>query len=221
MTPGAETRPIRIVIADDHEMVRVALKGLLENQPDFAVVGEAANGAQALECARRLTPDVVLLDLSMPMRSGVEVIAEIAALAKVRVLVLTAAIERIGVFDVITRGARGVVLKESGPGTLVKAIRAVVGGELWVGRDVVADLVAYTRSAGPAAAGPRERFRLTPREQEIVRFIVDGGTNREIAQRLAISEDTVKHHLRNIFDKLGVSNRLELGLFAVSNRIVD
>jgi len=221
VTPDAQTRSIRIVIADDHEMVRVAFKGLLENQPDFAIVGEAADGAQALQCARRLTPDIVLLDLAMPMHSGVGVIAEIAALGKVRVLVLTAAIERSGVFDVITRGARGVVLKESGPGVLVKAIRAVVAGEMWVGRDVIADLVAYMKSTVPASADPRERFHLTPREHEIVRLIVEGGTNREIGLRLAISEDTVKHHLRNIFDKLGVSNRLELGLFAVTNRIVD
>ena len=213
-------RPTRIVIADDHEMVRAALKGLLEGQADFTVVGEAADGAQALECARRVAPDVVLLDLAMPARSGTDVIADIAAIDGVRVLVLTASIERPGIVDVLKRGARGVVLKESGPAHLFKAIRAVVAGELWVGRDVFADVVAYLRAAAPAP-DPRERFRLTPRELEIVRQIVEGGTNRDIAGALRISEDTVKHHLRNVFDKLGVSNRLELGLFAVSNRLVD
>ena len=219
MTP-AEGKPIRIVLADDHEMVRVAFKGLLENQPDFAVVGEASDGMQALECARRFTPDVVLLDLSMPAHPGLDVIGDIAAIAGVFVLVLTASIDRAGIVDVLKRGARGVVLKEASPGHLVKAVRSVVAGELWIGRDVFSDVVAYMRTAMPAV-DPRDRFRLTPRELEIVRHIVEGGTNKDIATALGISEDTVKHHLRNVFDKLGVSNRLELGLFAVSNRLVE
>jgi len=219
LTPEAG-KPIRIVLADDHEMVRVAFKGLLENQPDFAVVGEASDGMQALECARRLTPDVVLLDLSMPTHPGLDVIGDIAAIAGVFVLVLTAAIDRAGIVDVLKRGARGVVLKEASPAHLVKAVRSVVAGELWIGRDVFSDVVAYMRTAMPAA-DPRDRFRLTPRELEIVRHIVEGGTNKDIASALGISEDTVKHHLRNVFDKLGVSNRLELGLFAVSNRLVE
>jgi DNA-binding NarL/FixJ family response regulator len=216
LTPAAGK--IRLVLADDHEMVRVALKGLLENQHDFAVVGEAGDGVEALECARRHRPDLVLLDLAMPEHPGLDAIADIAAIP-VLVLVLTAAIERPGIVDVLKRGARGVVLKEASPASLVKAVRSVVAGELWVGRDVFADVVAYLRAATPAV-DPRDRFRLTPRELEIVRHIVEGGTNRDIATALGISEDTVKHHLRNVFDKLGVSNRLELGLFAVSNRLV-
>ena len=219
MTAGAAA-PIRIVIADDHEMVRVAFKGLLDAQPDLQVIGEASDGQQALDCARRLTPDVMLLDLAMPAYSGLDVVADIAAIAGVFVLVLTAAIDRAGIVDVLKRGARGVVLKEASPAHLVKAVRSVVAGELWIGRDVFADVVDYMRSAAPAV-DPRDRFRLTPRELEIIRHIAEGGTNRDIAKALSISEDTVKHHLRNIFDKLGVSNRLELGLFAVSNRLVD
>jgi DNA-binding NarL/FixJ family response regulator len=217
LTPAAGK--IRLVLADDHEMVRVAIKGLLENQPDFEVVGEAGDGMQALDCARRHRPDLVLLDLAMPEHPGLDVIADIAAIP-VLVLVLTAALDRAGIVDVLLRGARGVVLKEASPASLVKAVRSVVAGELWVGRDVFADVVAYLRSATPAV-DPRDRFRLTPRELEIVRHIVEGGTNRDIAAALGISEDTVKHHLRNVFDKLGVSNRLELGLFAVSNRLVE
>jgi len=213
-------KAIRIVLADDHEMVRVAFKGLLENQPDFEVVGEAADGMQALDCARRLTPDVVLLDLAMPTHAGLDVIADIAAIAGVFVLVLTATIDRAGIVDVLKRGARGVVLKEASPAHLVKAVRSVVAGELWIGRDVFADVVAYMRTSA-APPDPRDRFRLTPRELEIVRHIAEGATNRDIATALGISEDTVKHHLRNVFDKLGVSNRLELGLFAVSNRLVE
>ena len=219
MTPGAG-KQIRIVLADDHELVRVAFKGLLESQPDFSVVGEASDGMQALDCARKLTPDVVLLDLSMPVHPGLDVIGDIAGIAGVSVLVLTAAIDRAGIVDVVQRGARGVVLKEASPGHLMKAVRSVVAGELWIGRDVFADVVAYMRASTPAP-DPRDRFRLTPRELEIVRHIVEGGTNRDIATALGISEDTVKHHLRNVFDKLGVANRLELGLFAVSNRLVD
>jgi DNA-binding NarL/FixJ family response regulator len=213
--------PIRIVIADDHEMVRVAFKGLLDAQPDFEVVGEAADGRQALDCARRLTPDVVLLDLAMPAHSGLDVLPDIAAVAGVSVLVLTATIDRAGIVDVLRRGARGVVLKEASASHLVKAIRAVAGGEMWVGREVVADVVAYMRTVEQSAPDPRDRFRLTPREREIIAHITAGATNKDIAAALSISEDTVKHHLRSVFDKLGVSNRLELGLFAVSNRLVD
>ena len=220
MTAGAGA-PIRIVIADDHEMVRVAFKGLLDAQPDFRVIGEASDGQQALDCARRLAPDVMLLDLAMPTHSGLDVVADIAAVAGVFVLVLTAAIDRAGIVDVLKRGARGVVLKEASPAHLVKAVRAVAAGEMWIGREVVADVVAYMRTAAQPAPDPRDRFRLTPREREIVGHIAAGATNKDIASALKISEDTVKHHLRSIFDKLGVSNRLELGLFAVSNRLVD
>src|SRR5688572_5535141 len=153
-------------------MVRVAFKGLLENQPDFEVVGEAADGMQALDCARRLAPDVVLLDLSMPTHPGLDVIADIAAIQGVFVLVLTASIDRAGIVDVLRRGARGVVLKEASPAHLLKAVRSVVAGELWVGRDVFADVVAYMRTSTPTV-DPRDRFRLTPRELEIVRNIVE------------------------------------------------
>jgi DNA-binding NarL/FixJ family response regulator len=221
VTPGQNPRPIRIVIADDHEMVRVAFKGLLESQPGLEVVGQAADGQQALECARRLAPDVVLLDLAMPEHSGLDAIGEIAGLDGVLVLVLTASVDRAGTVEVLKRGARGVVLKEASPAHLVKAVRAVAAGEMWVGRDVVGDVVAYMRTAAQSEPDPRDRFRLTPREREIVGHIAAGATNRDIAAALGISEDTVKHHLRNVFDKLGVSNRLELGLFAVSNRLVE
>jgi DNA-binding NarL/FixJ family response regulator len=212
---------IRVLIADDHEIVRAGLRVLLDNAPGFSVVGEAGDGAEALEVARRVAPDVVLLDLSMPVHPGIDFISALSAIGAVRVLVLTAAIDRARTIEVLQRGARGVVLKECGPAHLFKAIRAVVGGEMWVGRESVADLVAFLRSAMPPAPDPRERFRLTPRELEIVRQVAAGGTNRDIASVLGISEDTVKQHLRNVFDKLGVSNRLELGLFAVSNRLVE
>lgn len=213
--------PIRILIADDHPIFRDGLRKLLEEEAGFTVVAEAEDGARAVELARKATPDVVLLDLAMPRRPGMDVIRDLAAVPGVRVLVLTAAIDRPHILEALQRGARGIVLKETATQLLMKAIRTVIAGELWVGRDSVADLVAYVRDGRAVPPDPRERFRLTPREHDIVRHIVDGSTNRDIAARLAISEDTVKHHLRNIFDKLGVSSRLELGLFAVSNRIVD
>ena len=219
--PQGGAPPVRILTADDHAIFRDGLRKLLEEEPGFAVVGEARDGQEAVDLAQASRPDVVLLDLAMPQHPGMGVIRQLAAIPGVRVLVLTAALDRPRILDALERGARGVVLKETATQLLMKAIRTVMAGELWVGRDSVADLVAYVREGRFGPPHPRERFHLTPREHEIVRHIVDGSTNRDIATRLGISEDTVKHHLRSIFDKLGVSNRLELALFVINHRIVD
>lgn len=216
--------PIRIVIADDHPIFREGLRKLLEAEPGFAVVGEAADGAEAVKLVRWVKPDVLLLDLSMPRMPGLEALRELAAPAgSVRTILLTAAIEKEQIVEALQLGAAGVVLKESATALLLKSIRSVMAGQYWVGHESVSTLVMALRQTGRTAGeAPRpKKFGLTPRELEIVSAIVSGYTNRDIAQRFSISEQTVKRHLTSIFDKLGVSNRLELALFSVNHKLAE
>lgn len=213
--------PIRIVLADDHPIVRDGLRKLLETEADFAVAGQAADGREAVKLVQELKPDILLLDLAMPRLPGLEVLRALSgADYSTRTIVLTAAIEKEQIVEALQIGARGVVMKESATQLLFKSIRTVMAGQYWVGRGEVSDLVHALRellAAGPAAAD--KSFGLTRRELEIVATIVAGYTNKEIAKKFLLSEDTVKHHLTHIFDKLGVSSRLELAMFAVNHRL--
>jgi DNA-binding NarL/FixJ family response regulator len=216
---------IRVLIADDHPIFRKGLRNVLAAEPGFAVVGEAENGEEAVRMSRELLPDVLLLDLAMPGVSGMEALAELASSApgQVRTIMLTAAIEKAEIVKALQLGAAGVVLKSATTELLVKSIRSVMAGQHWIGRDAVSDLVQALRAqmAASTEKPARERFRLTRREVEITSAVVAGLSNREIAAKLSLSEDTVKHHLTNIFDKMGASNRLELALFAVHHRLLD
>lgn len=214
--------PIRILIADDHALFRDGLRRLLQSEPGFEVVGEASDGEVLLPLARKTKPDILLLDLSMPRQDGMEVLRELSESdIPVRTLLLTASIDKSQIVRALKLGAYGVILKESTTQRLFDGIRCVMAGQYWVGRESVSDLVRALRSvSAPAEGGPRSRdFGLTPREMEIVTMVVAGYSNPDIAQRCSISEQTVKHHISNIFDKLGVSNRLELALFAVNHRL--
>ena len=218
-------KTIRIVIADDHPILREGLRKLLEAEPDLRVIGEAGDGVEAVKAVRRLKPDLLLLDLAMPRQTGLEALREIGTLAStsIRTVVLAAAIEKAQVAQAIQLGARGVVLKESATQLLLRCIRAVMGGQYWVGDEVVSSLVEVLRDLLPAADGGdrQDHFGITRREMEVINAIVSGYTNKDIAQKFSLSEQTVKHHLTNIFDKLGVSNRLELALFAVNHHLVS
>jgi DNA-binding NarL/FixJ family response regulator len=218
------SQPIRILLADDHPIFRDGLRRLLEAEPDLKVIGEACDGAEAVKMARQLKPDVMLLDLAMPRMPGLEALREMSsgpASNSVRVILLTAAAEKKQIVEALQLGARGVVLKDSATQLLLKSIHTVMAGEYWVGRESVSNLVQYLRnlvqSSGEEAK--QKKFGLTPRELEIVSAVVAGYSNKEIAEYFKISEDTVKHHLSNIFDKLGVSTRLELALFAVNQAL--
>ena len=212
---------IRIVIADDHPIFRDGLRRLLEAEPGLKVIGEASDGADAVKLARQLKPDIMLLDLAMPRTPGLEALRDLSVgtgANGVKVVLLTAAAEKHQIVEALQLGARGVVLKDSATQLLLKCIHTVMTGEYWVGRESVSNLVAYLRTQMQASneESRQKKFGLTPRELEIVSAVVAGYANKEIAEYFKISEDTVKHHLSNIFDKLGVSTRLELALFAVN-----
>jgi len=218
------SEPIRIVIADDHPIFRDGLRRLLEAETDLKVIGEASDGSEAIKLARHLKPDILLLDLAMPKMPGLEALREMSSATgvnSVRVILLTAAAEKNQIVEALQLGARGVVLKDSATQLLLKSIHTVMSGEYWVGRESVSNLVQYLRSLvlSSGEEAKQKKFGLTPRELEIVSAVVAGFSNKEIAEYFKISEDTVKHHLSNIFDKLGVSTRLELALFAVNQAL--
>ncbi|PZG07143.1 response regulator [Nonomuraea aridisoli] len=194
----AET-PIRLIIADDHPIVRDGLRGMFAGDPGFEVLGEAADGAEAVELARALRPDVILMDLRMPGTDGVTAIKELARLGvPARVLVLTTYDTDRDVMPAIEAGATGYLLKDTGPEELIRAVRTAARGEAVLSPSVATRLLGQVR----APADP-----LSARELEILRLIAAGATNREAAARLFISEATVKSHVLHIYTKLGVNDR--------------
>ncbi len=217
-------RTVRLVIADDHPIFRDGLRRLLESEPGFEVVAEAQDGEEAVALTLKHKPDVLLLDLAMPRVTGLGTLKELdEASNPVRTILLTAQIDRADVVTALQFGARGIVLKEAATQTLLSCIRRVMNGHYWVDREGVSDLVQTLRRL-MAAGASEERTPvsgLTKRELDIVGAIVEGMANKDIAAKFSISGDTVKHHLTNIFDKTGVSTRLELALFAVHHKLVD
>jgi two-component system nitrate/nitrite response regulator NarL len=209
--------PARILLVDSGALFRDALRKLLETDSEFVVVGDAADADDALRLTTALKPDILLLNWAMPDGIGEIVLRALGAeTLRTRVIVLTAEIEQSTILNALQWGARGVVLKASGYADLFKAIRCVMSGQYWVGRESLAGLVDVLRraSATGATAKSSKAFGLTKRECDIISAILDACTNKDIAERYSISEKTVKHHLTHIFEKVGVSNRLELAMFA-------
>lgn len=191
---------IRILIADDHPVVRTGLQGMLAGQPDFEVVGEAADGAAAVALSERLCPDVVLMDLRMPDTDGVTAIRHIKARhPEVHILVLTTYDTDADILRAIEAGATGYLLKDTGREELARAIRAAARGEAVLAPPVAAKLMQQMRTPGEE--------RLSARELEILRLVAQGKSNKEIGRDLHISQATVKTHLLHIYEKLGVSDR--------------
>ena len=212
---------IRVLLADDHEIFRDGLRKLLESEDDISIVGEAANGNECIRMLAKLKPDILLLDLRMPEKDGLSVLEEINFdTTPTRVIVLTAAEDDRDVVRAMRLGARGVALKQSASDLLVKSIRKVQDGEIWLDNRMTAEVIdAFKKSA--ESGQRREKPLLSDREKEIVQLVAQGFRNREIGEKLFISEQTVKNHLHNIFDKLGVSDRLELALYAIHHRLID
>ena len=206
---------IRVLIADDHPMVRQGLRVFLELQPDIEVVGEAADGAEAAAMTTELLPDVVLLDLVMPGVDGLSALETLAerGLAE-RVLVVTSFGEYRSALPALRAGARGYISKDVDPAALATAVRAVAAGHVLLGPQVAEALVAQ---AGSTAALPSETHgpQLTAREREVLEHIAAGRSNREIARSLNLAEKTVKTHVSNVLMKLGVADRTQAALWAV------
>jgi len=215
---------IRIVVADDHPVVRFGVKNMLVNEPGFDVVGEAEDGDDAITQTLELEPDILLLDVAMPRLPGLEAMRAIMAKSpRVKIVLLTSTISTQQIIEALQIGARGIVLKDSVAGDLGNALRAVLQGDYWIGGERVVNLLkALQELMAQAAAVPgRKTYGLTPRELEVVTCIVEGCSNRDIATQFTISEETVKRHLSNVFDKTGVSTRLELALFAIAHKLVE
>jgi DNA-binding NarL/FixJ family response regulator len=208
---------IRILIADDHAVFRYGLRALLESEPRFTVVGEAVDGSEVAKLTRELKPAVLMLDIAMPRLTGIEVLRELAsAKGEVRTIVLTAAIEKKQIVEALQLGARGILLKDAAIQLIAQCIEKVVAGDFWVGHEAVTSLVDYLCGLRGTGGTVQRLPEFTPRENEIISAIVTGCVNKEIAIKLSLSEDTVKHHLSNIFDKAGVSNRLELAIWSMN-----
>jgi DNA-binding NarL/FixJ family response regulator len=210
---------VSLVLADDHQIVLEGLVQLFRLEPDFRVLARCTNGEETLEAVRRHRPDVLVLDIRMPGRDGLEVLRTIAGeKLPTRVVLLTAALDEDGVVEAIRLGAWGLVLKEMAPQALVQCVREVHAGERSLdNRSVVR---ALERIARRAAGVARVSRLVTPRELEIIRMVAAGLRKKEIAARLSITEGTVKIHLHNIYEKLQVDGRLALLLYAREHTLV-
>ncbi len=214
--------PIKVVIADDHPVVRVGLRNMLQSDGQMKVVAEAKDGVEALHMVRTLRPDILLLDLAMPKMPGMDALRELTSeTTATRTIVLTGLIDKRQILEALQLGARGVVLKDAVVDHLSACVRAVMQGQYWLEGRPVQNLVQVLRDlSAQTAPPPRKTFGLTARELEVVGLITEGSTNKYIAQTFGISEETVKRHLTNIFNKLGVGNRLELALFALNHNLL-
>jgi two-component system nitrate/nitrite response regulator NarL len=218
---------IRIVVADDHPIFRDGLCKLLALEEDFEVVAQAQDGRQVLDVLQQFEPDILLLDLKMPGLDGLATLQRLQiAKNKTRVIVLTASDDKNEFVQAMKLGTSGIVLKQTATELLIKSIRKVHAGEIWLDSHttaaVIRQFVANDEAPpAPPQSAPRDRERspLSQREREIVALVAQGFKNKEMAEKMFISEQTVKNHLHNIFDKLGVSDRLELALYAIHNNL--
>jgi DNA-binding NarL/FixJ family response regulator len=210
---------IRLVLVDDHPIVLQGLQQLFERHDDFEVVGCCPDGTTAIEAVGELQPDVLVMDLRMPGLNGLDVLRTLAtSQSRCRIVLLTAIVRDSEVMEAIKLGVRGIVLKESSPDVLIDCVRRVYRGEQWLERETVTRALQGMLVRESAARDVGQT--LTPREVEIVQMVAHGFRNKVIAERLSISEGTVKVHLHNVYEKLGVDGRLELVLCAQQKGLI-
>ncbi len=216
--------PIRVLVVDDHVLFRRGLQMVLAQEPDIELVGEAGDGAQAVSQAADLLPDVVLLDIRMPKRSGIEACASIREVVpSSRILMLTISDEEADLYDAIKAGASGYLLKEISTDEVSAAIRAVAGGQSLISPSMAAKLL-HEFASMIKTKDEREQVpapKLTDREMDVLKLVARGMNNREIAKELYISENTVKNHIRNILEKLQLHSRMEAVVYAVREKILE
>jgi DNA-binding NarL/FixJ family response regulator len=219
---GAEK--LRVMVADDHALFRRGLEMVLGHEDDIEMVGEAYDGAEAIEKAQELMPDVVLMDVRMPKRSGIEATAQIKdLLPHVKILMLTISDEEADLYDAIKAGASGYLLKEIPIEEVADAIRSVWAGQSRISPSMASKLLTEFAAMSKATDDrpPVPTPRLTDREMEVLRLVAQGMNNRDIAKELFISENTVKNHIRNILEKLHLHSRMEAVVYAVREKMIE
>jgi two-component system, NarL family, nitrate/nitrite response regulator NarL len=227
------TQPIRVFIADGQPIVLEGLRWVLSQYPGIQVVGEAADGIEVIEKALQLEPDIILLDFKLPRVDGLAVLRSIQSrVPRTKVIIFTSSDNKNDFVEAMKLGCSGILLKEAPTSLIEKSIQRVQAGEIWLDSNTTAAVIRHFASPKdfPAAHTPgtgstssnkasRERAQLSQREREIIVLIAQGYKNKEIAEKMFITEQTVKNHLHNVFDKLGVSDRLELALYAIHNSL--
>lgn len=221
MDTSDQMEKIKVLIVDDHQVVRQGLRTFLELHPDIFVVGEAGNGTMAIDLADQLSPDIVLMDLVMPGLDGIAATSRIKALGRgIQVIALTSFTEDDKVFPAIQAGASSYLLKDVTPDALVEAIRAVHRGEARLHPEIMRKLMEQVVHQPPVELADGASA-LTQREREVLQLVAQGQSNREIAEALVISEKTAKAHVSNILGKLGLEDRTQMAIYAIRNGLTD
>lgn len=223
-TDAGKPETLRVMVVDDHALFRRGLQMVLEQEGDLELVGEASDGAEAVQKAQTLMPDVILMDVRMPKRSGIEAAGQIKEmLPHVKILMLTISDEEADLYEAIKAGASGYLLKEIPIEEVADAIRSVWAGQSRISPSMASKLLsefaAMTKASGDRPQVPTPR--LTEREMEVLRLVAKGMNNRDIAKELYISENTVKNHIRNILEKLHLHSRMEAVVFAVREKMIE
>jgi DNA-binding NarL/FixJ family response regulator len=221
-SPRTGGEPIRVAVVDDQELFRRGLTMLLGVEDDIEVVGEAGDGVAATELAASAVPDVILMDVRMPKRSGIEACVAIKEVAPTaRIIMLTVSDEEADLYDAVKNGASGYLLKDSSIDEVAQAIRVVADGQSLISPSMAIKLLDEFKQMSRSDRQQVPTPRLTERELEVLKLVAQGLNNREIAKRLFISENTVKNHVRNILEKLQLHSRMEAVMYAVREKLLD